>query len=262
MINTSSYALDEFTSIEVAHQGAHLCSWKCYGEEQLYLSPIHLAGKAIRGGIPIIFPQFEEFGDGPRHGYARMVEWEPKISENALAFSLKQTDESWPFKTNASIEFTLRPDRLTILFEVSNDDQVRIAFTTALHSYLRVNSIHETRLTGLQGLDYWTNAQDFALRQKEENETLTFAEKTDRIYFHHQGKLVLTDTQRELTFESTGFDDVVVWNPWSEDAKAMADLPDDDYQNMLCVEPARVNHPVVLEPGESWQGLHRITHQQ
>ena len=61
--------------------GGHLVSWKpAGGEEQLYLSPTAVAGQgqAIRGGVPVIFPQFEQRGPDvslPRHGLARTRTW-------------------------------------------------------------------------------------------------------------------------------------------------------------------------------------------
>jgi glucose-6-phosphate 1-epimerase len=51
-----------------------------------------------------------------------------------------------------------------------------------------------------------------------------------------------------------GFEDVVVWNPWSERAAALPDLPDDDWRRMLCIEAARIGRPIRLAPGAHWQG--------
>src|SRR5258707_15637733 len=62
-------------------QGAHLAHWTPRGQRPvLFVSPKSLfaAGKAIRGGVPIIFPWFGSRGDGkrgPAHGFARTSEW-------------------------------------------------------------------------------------------------------------------------------------------------------------------------------------------
>lgn len=49
--------------------------------------------------------------------------------------------------------------------------------------------------------------------------------------------------------------DVVVWNPWIEKAKGMADFgPDDAYKNMICVEAGSVAGWQTLEAGDSWVG--------
>ena len=58
----------------VALQGAHVLSWVSGGRERLFLSPAnHWDGRtAIRGGIPVCFPQFNARGGLPRHGFARL----------------------------------------------------------------------------------------------------------------------------------------------------------------------------------------------
>ena len=59
--------------------GAHVTSWKPARDhdERLFLSERSefRAGTAIRGGIPVIFPQFAAEGPLPRHGFARTSEW-------------------------------------------------------------------------------------------------------------------------------------------------------------------------------------------
>src|SRR3984957_21198535 len=62
-------------------QGAHLTHWTPRGQRPvLFVSPKSLftPGKAIRGGVPVIFPWFGPRGDGkpgPAHGFARTMEW-------------------------------------------------------------------------------------------------------------------------------------------------------------------------------------------
>ena len=49
-----------------------------------------------------------------------------------------------------------------------------------------------------------------------------------------------------------GFADTVVWNPGPEGAKALADMPDDDWRRMLCVEAACIGRPAEVPPGGRW----------
>src|ERR1700693_4674515 len=62
-------------------QGAHVTHWKPRGQRPvLFVSPKSLfaPGKAIRGGLPIIFPWFGARSDGkpgPAHGFARNTQW-------------------------------------------------------------------------------------------------------------------------------------------------------------------------------------------
>ena len=45
----------------------------------------------------------------------------------------------------------------------------------------------------------------------------------------------------------------VVWNPWEQKAKEMADFDDDGWQHMLCVEAGKVSSRVVLPPGDQFE---------
>lgn len=53
--------------------------------------------------------------------------------------------------------------------------------------------------------------------------------------------------------------DVVVWNPWIEKSKGMADFgPEEGYKNMVCVEAGSVNAWNTLEAGDAWEGGQRM----
>ncbi len=53
--------------------------------------------------------------------------------------------------------------------------------------------------------------------------------------------------------------DVVVWNPGADGASRLADMPDDGWQHMLCLEAARILEPVKLAPGQDWDGRQSLT---
>ena len=61
----------------VALDRGHVLSWTCAGKERLFLSAKAevQAGEgalaAIRGGIPLCWPQFAGRGPLPKHGFAR-----------------------------------------------------------------------------------------------------------------------------------------------------------------------------------------------
>jgi D-hexose-6-phosphate mutarotase len=59
--------------------GGHLTELRLKGENIIFMSKeaVYKKGKAIRGGIPICFPQFGSFGNyAQSHGYARNVFWD------------------------------------------------------------------------------------------------------------------------------------------------------------------------------------------
>lgn len=50
------------------------------------------------------------------------------------------------------------------------------------------------------------------------------------------------------------FPSTVVWNPWERKSKSMADLADEEYKQMVCVDGAAIVKPITLKPGEEWTG--------
>ena len=70
-----------------------------------------------------------------------------------------------------------------------------------------------------------------------------------------------TDKPR-LSIVRQGLNTVTVWNPWSEKAKGMADLADDEYTRMVCVEPGAVKEFQALDAGETWEGSQIIRARQ
>ncbi|HEX2585085.1 MAG TPA: hypothetical protein VHL14_08130, partial [Steroidobacteraceae bacterium] len=79
--------------------GAHITSWKTSdGVERLFLSKRaeFKAGAAVRGGVPIIFPQFAALGSLPKHGFARMSTWYliDNTSLDTVTFELKDSAET------------------------------------------------------------------------------------------------------------------------------------------------------------------------
>ena len=65
--------------VEVYLYGAHVASWiPAGGEERLFLSRVSAfkPGSPIRGGVPLVWPQFGGGGPLPLHGIIRIQPWE------------------------------------------------------------------------------------------------------------------------------------------------------------------------------------------
>ena len=89
---------------------------------------------------------------------------------------------------------------------------------------------------------------------------IIFDKETDRVYTQASKNITVAEgnkTRYEITRD--GLADVVVWNPWTEKAKGMADFgPADGYKSMVCVEAGSVGQWNVLEGGDNWEGGQRI----
>lgn len=250
--------------------GGHLVSWKPAGaEEQLYLSPQAAAGQgqAIRGGVPVIFPQFELRGPDvslPRHGLARTRTWTlDEISQgrdHAQATLVLTDDDStrawWPHQFRLELTVSISGARLDMELYAHNPGPSTWPFSAALHTYLAVSDLTLARLQGLEGCLFIDNL--LGGEAIEDHPEKRFHGEIDRIYTK-VGNLLLRDGPKRLAIESDNMPDAVIWNPGPDKAEAMKDMPTDDWLSMLCVEAANIVEPVTLGPDESWSGRQSLT---
>ncbi|WP_077036080.1 D-hexose-6-phosphate mutarotase [Pelomonas sp. KK5] len=259
----------------IALHGGHLLSWiPAGGEEQLYLSPTSefAIGQAIRGGVPVCFPQFAERGPLKKHGFARTKPWQLVAAEqgesDALAV-LKLGDDAatrmvWPHAFELELSVRIAGQELQIELACENKGDSAFEFTAALHSYFRVADIDATSVQGLSGLDYFDSVDQTNKSQRVD--LLLPSGEIDRIY---QGvgsqdltlkeQLAAADNkERRVEIRQQGFEDAVVWNPAAAKCATLADMPADGWRQMLCIEAAAVMKPIRLEPGESWAGLQSL----
>lgn len=248
----------------VSLHGAQVLSWiPVDGRERLFLSERAQFGAdaAIRGGIPVIFPQFGERGPLPKHGFARIREWRFEgVAGDDAVFALDGdgSDGGWPHPFRARLRVGLAAARLTVALDIENTGTAAFAFTAALHTYLRVDDVAIVAVEGLQGCDYEDSANGGTLHRQHDYE-VTFNGSTldhgiDRIYNDVVAPLALVEGERRLDIEQDGFGDAVVWNPGEHLCARIADLAPGDWRRFVCVEAGQVLQPAVLAAGERWSG--------
>jgi glucose-6-phosphate 1-epimerase len=257
-------------SAEIYIHGAQITSWiPANGVEKLFLSKKSNFGNnaSIRGGVPIIFPQFSDLGPLPKHGFARRMEWQPgdvNQSEDitAVDFFLSanlQTRQLWPFSFNAALSVALSNTQLQITLKIINTGDVSLSFTSAMHTYLAVEDINHIKIDGLGDCPYIDTTQMPHSLHTQKEKSLLFTGEVDRIYPGAPSKLRLFDGQLTTSVESQGFPDVVVWNPWKEKTAMLNDMEPDGYLHMVCIEAAAIQSPVVLAPSQTWAGSQILT---
>lgn len=322
--------------VEIYRFGATITSCRLGGkDEMLFVSKeaVYDGKKAIRGGVPVVFPQFGP-GALPNHGFARTSEWELRsASDDGLAeFELNPTDESlkmWPHQFRLVYKVAVDATSLRTTLCVENTGKSAFPFCALLHTYHQVPRLHfkKLRVQGLLG-SYSDKTRDMATLEHPAGSDgeaasggkgegfgadLAMEEETDRVYGQFWSKarkampvgreekegggaggsgsesvpsLVVGPVGREggslrqarvsavgrvlpPSGAATGSEgdskegaaaavvdeglDVVVWNPWIEKGKRMDDFGDDEYQEMVCVEPGRVSEPFDLEAGASYE---------
>lgn len=221
-------------------------------------------GIAIRGGIPVIFPQFGTRGPLRKHGYVRDTAWtrtplpDPDTRTEAVlvfATDLGPTDD-WPYQARLTLAATALGDSLTVELAVLNVGDAALRFTAALHSYLAVDS-PDAAVVGLGGRaarDAMSGGRRTTLAGRIPTtyamDLLVEDVRDAPVEVHDAsggGSVVLT---------AHGFDDRVLWNPGP--GHTLADVAPGDERGFVCVEPALLE-PVDLSPRARWEGGMRLT---
>ncbi|KAK3033075.1 hypothetical protein RJ639_035701 [Escallonia herrerae] len=228
--------------------------------------------KAIRGGIPICFPQFANFGSLEQHGFARNKLWSldndpsplpPANSQSTVDLILRSTEEdlkTWPHRFELRIRISVSASKLTLIPRVRNIDNKSFSFMFALRNYFSVSDVSEVRVEGLETLDYFDNLMQRE-RYTEQADAITFDGEIDRVYLSTPTKIAIIDHEKKRTFvlRKEGMPDAAVWNPWDKKAKALPDLGDEDYKTMLCVDSAAIETALILKPCEEWKGRQELS---
>jgi glucose-6-phosphate 1-epimerase len=217
------------------------------------------AGKAIKGGIPICWPWFGPDPEGKgraSHGFVRDRLWNVVLTETLpkgctkVVLGLTDTAETqaiWPCAFNLTIEITVS-SQLTIALVTKNTGDQAFSITQALHTYFAVGDISKVNVAGLSGTEYLDKVDGG--KQKTQAGAVTIAQEVDRVYLNVPSTLTIDDAtlNRKIQINSTGSKTAIVWNPWSEIAAKMADLGNQDYKQLICVETANAADDVVEVP--------------
>jgi glucose-6-phosphate 1-epimerase len=251
---------------ELYLHGAHVTSWTPAGDgaDCLFLSGrSHFGtGEAIRGGIPVCFPQFAAQGPLPNHGFARVSAWNlvhaHRLNTGAAQAVLALADSpvtraQWPHPFALELTVTVAGPTLELDLAVANTGTTAFAFTGALHTYLRVVDVRRTVVRGLRNARYRDKVlgPDGVLETGSE---LALDREIDRVYYTAPANLAVHGPGRTVAVRATGFPDTVIWNPGPERGATLNDLEPDGYLRMLCVEAAVSRAPAPVEPGGRWRG--------
>jgi glucose-6-phosphate 1-epimerase len=281
-----SASLPTGESVEVLLYGATVLSWKdASGDEKLWLSEAAAldGSKAVRGGIPLVFPVFgkssghEATSKLPQHGFARNSRWEflgkstsegSESSNVKLDFGLSSetlddaTKALWPYSFGLLYSVTLDTKSLTTAIVITNQSDVPFEFQTLLHTYFRIGDITSVEVAGLEDSSYVDKVD--ALKSKTQSGAVTITSETDRVYTPTKGPshpIVISEAGApKFNIVRDKLDDAVVWNPWTDKAASIADFePKDGWKKMICVEAGSVSGWQKLDKGDAFEGAQIIT---
>ncbi|KAE9529309.1 D-hexose-6-phosphate mutarotase [Testudinibacter aquarius] len=224
---------------QIALQGAQLLSWKPHNQNQdvFWLSAVEpfISGNLIRGGVPLCYPWFGT-AKSPIHGTARLRLWE--LSEYQLQAQKVRLTFSL-FDDNQQLEAAITmifSERCEIIFTHYGQQPAQVA----LHSYFHIGNIAHIDITGLT-----TPCFNAVSRQMENSPSIRrITASTDCIYTDNIGTNRIIDYHfnREIAITHHNATEIVLWNPWHTPMSAMQAQ---DYQNMICLETARLSQPLM-----------------
>lgn len=254
-------------SVRVCDWGAQVLSWTARGHERLFLSEHAVldGSAAIRGGVPVCFPQFNARGPLPKHGLARRTTWQwlgtqvhgDAVTARWLWEAAAPLHADFPHALRAQVAVTLAPDSVRIALSATNTGSTAFAFTGALHTYLAVQGADIAALHGLEGAACWDAAKNFS--PTIQTGAVVLGHEVDRVYARGDQPVQLRDAAGTLQIsQDAAWPETVVWNPGPALCASLPDMQATDWLRMLCVEAAAINQPVALHPGQHWQAAQTL----
>jgi len=259
---------------KVSTFAAHLLSWcPTPGNEQVFLGEMAEVGKpglAIRGGVPICWPQFGTFETAAdscklKHGFVRTSsKWTVlRQSEDSVSLVLKSDDETrkcWAKDFEFVYTVSVGNNSVRMEMEVRNDNSDPLEFTGCLHSYWRCNSSENCKVEGLKGAKFDKGIGNiFRGDAVEESSSVPFVDaKETQLLYSGAGDVVtlVEDGKRRLRLTKSNLPDWVLWNTGAENGSGIKDLKEGEYKKYVCVEPGFASQPVTVAPGASWIASH------
>ncbi|GHA38347.1 D-hexose-6-phosphate mutarotase [Photobacterium aphoticum] len=239
--------------------GGHLVWFKPAGEEDvIWLSEKAEfdPAKAIRGGIPVCWPWFGKAGT-PSHGFARTSEWsllEHRENDKGVIVALALEDSEatraiWPHKFRNVLTFEIGQS-LKVTLTSTNTDEQPWHYSGALHTYFAIDDIRQVSITGM-GESYLDSTQGGKVCTG--GDSMIFNGEVDRVYTQPHDTITVKDgSPRQLHITNEGHTAAVIWNPWQDLSISMADMADNSFETMVCVESTiHGDSAITLAPGES-----------
>jgi glucose-6-phosphate 1-epimerase len=238
--------------------GGHVLQAKLHGEDFFYVAPkvLHQAGQPRRGGVPILFPQFNNEGVFPKHGFARVMTWKTiqpneigkaagqrwratlDANANSVDSFIQNTSAQWPHHAELVIDAVLEGDSLSISLRVKNIGTTEFSFTGGLHPYFcwPAGDIEIEQLGVRLSRDSMMQ-QGAGIEEK-------FLQLSDTL-------TVLSDGYK-MTIKKFGFNEWMLWNPGPK--HNLQDIEYEDWQSFYCLEPISSIKPHALKPSEVFTG--------
>jgi glucose-6-phosphate 1-epimerase len=236
--------------------GAQILQVKLGINELLYLSPLGQIGtkQTLRGGIPVLFPQFGNFGNLKKHGFVRDLNWKLVNEENNQNDLFVEYEYviakdhflDWKHSAKLNLKASVINNVFNIIIQILNIGDSSFEFTGGLHPYFKINSRSAIKINGLESSSFEDTFPEIRFE-------LSSDRVIERLYFTNND-IFFNNGSDNLVIKSKGFESWMIWNPGMDMAKALNDLPDDDWNKFICIEPIVKNNAILLKPNEMFKG--------
>jgi D-hexose-6-phosphate mutarotase len=253
----------------VSLYGAYVLAFQPHGHDPLLWFSSHgpyQPGKSIHGGIPVCWPWFGPHPTDPSkpsHGFVRTAMWNVLAAAaltggaTQLRLSLvsdEDTRDLWPHDFQLRLVVTVGAE-LRVELIVRNPGSAPFTCSGALHSYFAVSDAGAITIQGLDGCEYIDKVD--GNQRKLQRGPVRIESETDRVYLNTAAPCTIDDPGlgRRTTIAKSGSHSTVIWNPWAEKARNLADFRDGAYRGMVCVETANAgSDTITVAP----RGEHRL----
>ncbi|MDK2970758.1 MAG: glucose-6-phosphate 1-epimerase [Candidatus Sumerlaeota bacterium] len=243
---------DGTVAAELYLNGAHLTAVenRRTGRSLLWLLPDaeFLPGRAIRGGVPLIFPWFGKHPDPsmPGHGFARNRTWTVAATAgNRAELTLEDCEETralWPHRFRARLGVEVSEGGVAMDLTIANTDSAAFTYEAGYHPYFAVGDVRDVQVEGLEGCRYLDKILGGEAVQQG---GVRFPGVIDRVYVEPAGDAVIREgAEARVRVSRSEAREIVVWNPGGGRNGSPA-------PPFVCVEPATcVEHRVTIGSGE------------
>lgn len=233
--------------LKVQSFGGQIIEATILGHKIFYCpSVLPQAPSPTRAGVPILFPQFSNQGELPKHGVARLQHWKILTSKkNRTSAQVLITEQpTWPHCAQLKVESYIQDNCVSIQLTVHNIGKSSFEWTGGLHPYFLVDNVTNISIKGLTKNKLHLNELDL------------LQEAHDMTYPASSQLIELKETSFNLTLEQKGFSHWVLWNPGAK--HTLQDIPYSDWSKFICIEPICLS-PIKLRENEKWVGILKIS---
>lgn len=189
-------------SVTILLHGATVISWRHNEVEKIFVSTLAVYDgvKAVRGGIPVVFPQFGQPSKAmAQHGFARNSnDW--FISDQISTFegfevilTLNSNDYTlslWPYPFQLQYHIQITLNGLMCQLYINNTGHEAFDCHALFHTYFRVPDIDDISVSGFQGFYFYDKTDSEAPYLMDSNEMVSFRRECDRIYVPTRAKAI------------------------------------------------------------------------